>query len=153
MAPSSKHTIGHIALAASPNQIPQSIRRVGSALIAHTAKIGRYIAQYSILFGKPIIRLLGARVQSVSRARPAAARVRAITSVSAAGDGRLECQTAKTGPAVANACCALRRFRLQSTSRPRLLAQVTSGKALANQSLNRTHCGVRPKARHFILGF
>ena len=26
-------------------------------------------------------------------------------------------------------------------------------KALANHSLNRTHCGVRPKARHFILGF
>ena len=25
--------------------------------------------------------------------------------------------------------------------------------ALANHSLNRTHCGMRPKARHFILGF
>jgi hypothetical protein len=26
-------------------------------------------------------------------------------------------------------------------------------KVLPNHSLNRTHCGVRPKARHFILGF
>jgi len=25
--------------------------------------------------------------------------------------------------------------------------------ALPNNSLNRTHCGMRPKARHFILGF
>ena len=24
---------------------------------------------------------------------------------------------------------------------------------MANQSLNWTHCGMRPKARHFILGF
>ena len=24
---------------------------------------------------------------------------------------------------------------------------------MPNHSLNRTHCGVRPKARHFILGF
>ena len=29
----------------------------------------------------------------------------------------------------------------------------TAANALPNNSLNRTHCGMRPKARHFILGF
>ena len=33
-----------------------------------------------------------------------------------------------------------------------LLALGPRSKLTPNHSLNRTHCGMRPKARHFILG-
>ena len=64
-----------------------------------------------------------------------------------------------------NAQAAARKEPLGQSSSARLAKQeqavfnrpmslpATAANALPNNSLNRTHCGMRPKARHFILGF
>ncbi len=151
MAPSSDHIKRCAVSPALKNLFPRLLRYRTGACIAHAANTRRYGARSANRFGKPLFQRQVARVQSVSRARPAAMLCSAPTTLGPPGGGRLGSQTAENRIALAISSCTLCHYRLQSASSSRWLAQTASAQALANQSLNRTRCSRPLKARHFIL--
>ena len=91
-----------------------------------------------------ILHRQSAGVQSVRRAQPKAVQVRSSSNTCAAGGGKL-CFNAKgLRRALVKSSCAVLPSNFQSRPVMCRLTPIASPEVLANQSLNRTHCGVPP---------
>ena len=101
--------------------------------------------------------MLASRAKPVRRSRFAPAALPPVSSFRAAQRRsvyitRSAQAAARKEPLGQSSSARLARRAQAVFNRPMSLL-ATAANALPNNSLNRTHCGMRPKARHFILGF